>query len=145
MAERGVVTEVSLTAALTRAAHEVASSVQRAVKDEGFSFDQWLVIESLAGSHGMAMAELAANTKVTGPTLTRVVDRLVTTATVYREVDATDRRRVLVYLSPRGRAVYRRLAPKVAELESELLERIPEPAVVLSGLRSLHSTEAPAE
>lgn len=110
-----------LTRALTRAVRAVTSRVEDVLRPEGLSLDQWLVLEALAEEHGQAMAELAARTSVTGPTLTRVVDKLVSTATVYREVDPDDRRRVRVYLSPRGRSLHKRVAVKVAEVEHDLL------------------------
>lgn len=110
-----------LTRALTRAVRAVTGQVEGVLRPEGLSLDQWLVLEALTEEHGLAMAELAARTSVTGPTLTRVVDKLVSTATVYREVDSTDRRRVRVYLSPRGRSLHKRVAPKVADMERTLL------------------------
>lgn len=49
-------------------------------------------------------------------TLTRVIDRLVEVSLIYRRGDLGDRRRVLVFLSARGRSLHRRLA---AALERE--------------------------
>ncbi|WP_216213129.1 MarR family winged helix-turn-helix transcriptional regulator [Amycolatopsis aidingensis] len=106
---------------LTRAARVVTFRVEQLLKPEGFSLDQWLVVEALAEQRGLSMADLATRTMVTGPTLTRVVDKLVSNAVVYREVDAEDRRRVRVYLSPRGRAAYKRIAAKIGKVERELL------------------------
>lgn len=110
-----------LTRALTRAARAVTSQVEAVLRPDGLTLDQWLVLEALAEERGLAMAELATRTSVTGPTLTRVVDRLVTTAAVYREVDASDRRRVRVYLSPRGRTLHKRVAARVTDVEHTLL------------------------
>ncbi|MBA8961576.1 DNA-binding MarR family transcriptional regulator [Rhodococcus percolatus] len=42
------------------------------------------------------MADLIVRTAANGATLTRIVDRLVSTAAVYREVDSVDRRKVRV-------------------------------------------------
>lgn len=116
-----------VTQLLVRLVRTATTQVEAILKPEGLVFDQWLVIEALARQRGQTMAELATRTMVTGPTLTRVVDRLVTNATVYREVDANDRRKVRVYLSPRGRLAYRRIAAKVREVERKLLERTADP------------------
>lgn len=129
--------ETPLTRALARAARTGAARVEQVLRPEGFSLDQWLVVETLATEGGLAMAQLATRTMATGPTLTRVVDRLVTTATVYREVAADDRRKVLVYLSPRGYATFRRIAPRVREAEQELLSRLSAPESVLEALGHL--------
>ncbi|RSM77571.1 MarR family transcriptional regulator [Amycolatopsis sp. WAC 01375] len=121
MGTRGVATAgTSLTGSLTRAARAVAGKVEQVLAKEGLTLDQWLVLDALSGKGGLAMADLADRTLATAPTLTRVVDKLVTTAQAYREVDAADRRRVLVHLSTRGRATYRRVAAKIAEVEARL-------------------------
>ncbi|ONI70407.1 MarR family transcriptional regulator [Actinosynnema sp. ALI-1.44] len=126
-----------LTQLLTRVVHAVTAQVESVLKPEGLTIDQWLVIEALATRRGLTMAALADHTTATGPTLTRVVDRLVTTATVYREVDPDDRRKVRVYLSPRGRATHKRIATKVREIERAVLERSGDPAAVLTLLTDL--------
>ncbi|EOD64494.1 MarR family winged helix-turn-helix transcriptional regulator [Amycolatopsis vancoresmycina] len=111
----------SLTSALTTAARGVAAVVEAVLKPDGLGLDHWLVLQALAAGEGLTMTELAGDTLVTGPTLTRVVDRLVTNALVYREVAPEDRRRVRVYLSPRGKAAHKRLAARVHETEERLL------------------------
>ncbi|OXM43536.1 MarR family transcriptional regulator [Amycolatopsis alba] len=121
MGTSGVATAgMSITGSLTRAARAVAAMVEQVLAKEGLTLDQWLVLDALSGKGGLAMADLADRTLATAPTLTRVVDKLVTTAQAYREVDAADRRRVLVHLSARGRATHRRVAAKVSEVEAGL-------------------------
>ncbi|WP_370935325.1 MarR family winged helix-turn-helix transcriptional regulator [Amycolatopsis sp. cg13] len=112
--------EASLIRALTRTARAVTLRIEPLLKEEGLSLDGWLVLDALAAGDGLTMTELAGHTLVTGPTLTRVVDRLVTTAAAYREVDAEDRRRVRVYLAPRGRSAHQRATAKLGELGKEL-------------------------
>ncbi|MFK0246577.1 MarR family transcriptional regulator [Amycolatopsis azurea] len=134
MGTRGVATAgMSITGSLTRAARAVAAQVEQVLAKEGLTLDQWLVLDALSGKGGLAMADLADRTLATAPTLTRVVDKLVTTAQAYREVDAADRRRVLVHLSARGRATYRRVAAKVSEVEA----RLDVPDELLTALRGL--------
>ncbi|MBW4720517.1 MarR family winged helix-turn-helix transcriptional regulator [Saccharothrix obliqua] len=110
-----------LTRALTRAVRVVTGHVEEVLRPDGLTVDQWLVLAALAEERGLTMTELTARTPASGPTVTRVVDKLVGTALAYREVDPEDRRRVRVYLSPRGRALHKRLAGKVADVERRLL------------------------
>lgn len=70
---------------------------------------EWRTLSALAESSGQAMTELAEFVLVPPPTLTKLVDRLVSDNLVYRRIDPTDRRRVLVALTPRGRRLHRRL------------------------------------
>ncbi|WP_037077922.1 MarR family winged helix-turn-helix transcriptional regulator [Pseudonocardia spinosispora] len=114
-------TETNLVRALVRATRAVTTHLEPTLRDAGLTLDQWLAIDALHQAGGLTMSELATATAVTGPTLTRVVDRLVMTAVVFREVDAADRRKVRVYLAPRGRTTHRKLSPKLAAAERDLL------------------------
>ena len=68
------------------------------------------------------MSEIAAAIVVPGPTLTKIIDRLVNAAAVYRLVDCRDRRRVLAFLSEDGRAQHDEVAPRVAGVEQATLD-----------------------
>lgn len=127
----------SLVRALSRATRTIATRVEPTLKEAGLTLDQWLVLDALAGSRGSTMTGLGTDTRLTGPTLTRVVDRLVMTALAFREVDSADRRRVRVYLSPRGRAAHRRVSGKLTELERELLAATDMPTTLLTSLDQL--------
>ncbi|MGE3253441.1 MarR family transcriptional regulator [Pseudonocardia sp.] len=89
------------------------------------TIDQWRVVDLLADGEGHPMSEIAAAIVVPGPTLTKIVDRLVDAATVYRLVDSRDRRRVLAFLSDDGRALHTELAPRVADIEQAALATVP--------------------
>ncbi|WP_369133393.1 MarR family winged helix-turn-helix transcriptional regulator [Modestobacter sp. I12A-02662] len=100
-----------------------AASVGLAARVEGvlagaeLTLDQWRVLRTLVERGPLSMTELAGLTRVTGPTLTRIVDRLVERSLLYRNVDAADRRRVVVHAGDRGRALEGSLAPRIAEAE----------------------------
>ena len=102
-----------------RAAHMLAEHVEDALAGSSITPDQWRVLIHLYEERGCTMSELAAAASLTGPTLTRLVDRLTTSALAYRNADPTDRRRVMVHLSSRGRSLVRRLHPRVLAAEAE--------------------------
>lgn len=118
------------TRILVRASRTTTARLEQTLLPEGFSLDRWLVVDALALEPGLPMAALAERTAVTGPTLTRVVDRLVSTALVYREVDVHDRRKVRVYLSRRGHARHQRVMEQLAAVERDLLDRAGGPSVL---------------
>ncbi|RJO77561.1 MarR family transcriptional regulator [Nocardia panacis] len=120
----------SLTARVMTAARQVGAAIEAQLAPEQLGVDDWLVIEALAEVPELAMSELRSRTLTSAPTLTRVIDRLVTRALVYREVDAEDRRRVRLQLSKRGIELYRRLAPNIQAAEHSWLTENPEPAAV---------------
>lgn len=113
--------DVGLAAALAAASRRVHAHIQAVVSPEGLTVEQWSVLDHVARTPGaLSMSAVAEASGLTGPSLTRAVDKLVTTALMFREVDADDRRRVLVDLSKRGVEVHARVAPQVAAAEHKL-------------------------
>lgn len=107
---------------LHRAAAQVSSRVARTLRGEGFTVEQWRVLDCLVRYGDTPMSEIASVVLLPAPTLTRLVDKLVSLALVYRATDLADRRRVLVQVSGRGRALHDRLVPLVLQAEAEALE-----------------------
>jgi MarR family transcriptional regulator, organic hydroperoxide resistance regulator len=120
----------SLTVALHQALARVSQHVEEVTAREGLSLAHWLVVCQLAERGERTMGELVAATGLNDSTLTRVVDRLATSALLYREADPTDRRRVRVSLSNRGRELHDRLAPDVAARETTLVDGLEGPDLV---------------
>lgn len=114
----------SLTVALNQALDQVSQRVEEITVREGLSLQQWMVLRQLAERGDQAMGDLVRATRFNDSTLTRIVDRLATRGWIYREVDPTDRRRVRVSLSARGRALHQRLAPSVEERERALVDAL---------------------
>ena len=109
----------SMSAVVLRAARRLTAFVEAELQESGLGIEHWLAMDALASSAGLTMAELQASTLTAGPTLTRVVDRLVTQALAYREVDQFDRRKVRVFLSKRGTTLHRSLRDAIAPVEVE--------------------------
>jgi DNA-binding MarR family transcriptional regulator len=89
--------------------------------EAGVSVEQWRVMSLLADGAGHTMTEVADFALLPGPTLTKLVDGLVSDNIVYRRVDQLDRRRVRIYLTPRGRETHEILHQLVADHHDELL------------------------
>jgi len=116
--------------------HHVTNRVSAALREQRSSLEEWRVLSLLSDGAGRSMGEVAEFALLTAPSATKLIDRMVSANLVYRRVDAHDRRRVLVFLSVRGRAVYRRLRPVVdaslddvdeeplRDLARELLRRV---------------------
>ena len=86
------------------------------------TIEGWRVLGALRSGDGLTMSDISAAMMTPPPTLTRIVDKLVDGGFVLRRVDATDRRRVLVYLSARGKNKVRRLAKQEALVKSALID-----------------------
>jgi DNA-binding MarR family transcriptional regulator len=125
---------VPLGRLLAQAERLLARRTEAALAAHGLTVDQWRVLDLLADGEGHTMSEIVAAIVVPGPTLTKIVDRLVDAAAVYRLVDARDRRRVLAYLSESGQALHARVAPDVAAAEEAALSALGPDAPVLLDL-----------
>lgn len=94
------------------------------------TIEGWRVLGALRGGEGFTMSEMSTAIAIPPPTLTRIVDKLVDGGFVLRRVDATDRRRVLIYLSARGKSKVRRLARQEAALKATLAEEFGEEGAI---------------
>ncbi|MDJ0458027.1 MarR family transcriptional regulator [Arthrobacter sp. NQ7] len=99
-----------------RIMHLLRKKATEALSAEGLSLDEWLVIDALT-SAPQTMTDLADYLCITGPTLTRIIDRLVSKAFVYREVEPGDRRKVRVHIASRGKAAHSKTAEELAHIE----------------------------
>ncbi|WP_168211665.1 MarR family winged helix-turn-helix transcriptional regulator [Ruania zhangjianzhongii] len=104
----------------------VHRDVAATLATEELSVDQWTVLDYLDDVGPCTMTALAGATGTNGATLTRIVDRLVSRALVYRNADSGDRRRVLVHVSERGREMTRDLRPRVRAAEQRATSELTE-------------------
>ncbi len=114
---------------LSQATSALAGRIAATLAEHDLTLDQWRVLHTLTETGPQTMSELVRETHITGPTMSRVVDKMVERALLYRNVDTDDRRRVVVHAADRGIALDHELAPRIREAEH-------------SGLVSLSSREA---
>lgn len=119
----GIAADSSAFALITAIERELTAVVAADLEPEGVTVEQWRVLDGLSHREGRSMSELATVAMLPAPTLTKIVDRLVAANLVHRRSDPYDRRRVLVLLTPRGRAVRSRL-DRVMRRHQLLLEEI---------------------
>lgn len=112
---------VSMSLLVNKVNARMARNLEKALGPGGPALDQWRVLDLLADGQGHPMIEIAGHVMVPAPTLTKVIDRLVDMALVYRRPDESDRRRVLVFLSDRGREVHSVLSPRVTQAEEQFV------------------------
>jgi DNA-binding MarR family transcriptional regulator len=111
----------------------------REAEQVGVHGAQLFAMQKLAEGPAASLGELARRTFTDPSSVSVVVTRLVERGLVSRTVDADDRRRVLIALTPAGRAIVRR-APRAAQARlvtaaQELPER--QLASLANGLRAL--------
>jgi DNA-binding MarR family transcriptional regulator len=90
----------------------------------GLTIPQWRVVAVLARSPGLSAAGVAERTAMDKVAVSRAVAGLVRSGRVRRLVAAADRRRSVLTLTARGRAVYRRIVPLALAYERRLLTEL---------------------
>ncbi|WP_242901987.1 MarR family winged helix-turn-helix transcriptional regulator [Actinomadura terrae] len=115
----------------------VAARLTAVLAEAGRGLDEWRVLGLLADGRGHAMTEVAEHAMLPPPTLTKLVDRMVSANLVHRRVDDGDRRRVLVFLTPRGRETHATLAAAIDAEWERLSDAVgPEEMALLGALLS---------
>src|SRR4051794_41837960 len=94
-----------LAHALSRAERSVTRQLARAMEEEGCTVEDWRILLLLADGRGHTMTEVAEFALVPAPSVTRIVDRMVTHGLLHRTADPSDRRRGRVPPPPRGGAL----------------------------------------
>ncbi|QKW32944.1 winged helix-turn-helix transcriptional regulator [Actinomadura sp. NAK00032] len=105
--------ELDLPRVLARVERDITARLGAALKTAGSTVEEWRVTSLLSDGAGHPMTEIAEHALLPAPTLTKVVDRLVSAGLVYRRPDEDDRRRILVFLSERGQEEVTRLTAAV--------------------------------
>jgi DNA-binding MarR family transcriptional regulator len=105
---------------LSQAERLVTGRLSAALDTRGLTLAQWRVLSLLADGAGHPMTEAAEFAMLPAPSLTKVVDRMVSSNLVYRRPDLRDRRRVLIYSTARGRRLHQRLARDLEPAERVL-------------------------
>lgn len=90
------------------------------LREEGLPVEQWRVLDALADGQGRAMTELSDQVLINLSALSKMIDRMVSRALIFRAPDQSDGRKVLVFISDRGLEIHRRIKPAVRERDASL-------------------------
>ena len=107
---------------LAQANRQVQKQLDDEFRAEGIPVEQWRILTLLSEKNGRSMSDLTHAALLNHPTLTKMIDRMVSDALVYRRADRADGRRVLIFISEHGRAVNERLNRLANQHQAELVE-----------------------
>ncbi len=107
---------------LAQANREINRQLDARFRKEGVPVEQWRILKVLSDGKGHSMGELAEAVLLNHPTLTKMVDRMVSDSLVYRVQDADDRRKVLMFSSDRGKTLTQRLNSLALSQEDHIAE-----------------------
>src|SRR5690349_3116835 len=105
---------------LFTASKAVRRAFDDALSSAGGSIPVWLVLTNLKAADWRSQHELARAVGIEGPTLTRHLDQLERQGLVLRRQDSSDRRAVVVELTPEGHEAHARLRDVVIAFDRRL-------------------------
>ncbi|MGB3180662.1 MAG: MarR family transcriptional regulator [Cyclobacteriaceae bacterium] len=111
---------------LDRTARRVKQYAQKKFKEGqfGITVDQWVVMKQLFQHNNLNQTELAELVSKDTPTLTRIIDLLVSKGYVARQVREHDRRSFLVHLTDEGSRKVETLRPEVKKIRLKAWENL---------------------
>ena len=107
---------------LAQGKREINRQLELRLSKEGVPVEQWRIQKVLSDGDGHSMGELADAVLLNHPTLTKMIDRMVSDTLVYRVQDPDDRRKVLMFISDRGKGLCKRLNSLAVDQEEHILE-----------------------
>jgi MarR family 2-MHQ and catechol resistance regulon transcriptional repressor len=117
---------LSLWVKLARASALFSQRSAEQIRSFGLTEPQFATLEALGHKGPMTLSELSRKQLVSGGNMTVVIDNLEKAGLARRVRSDTDRRAIMVHLTPKGGALLRRIFPRharhIARLASALTE-----------------------
>ncbi len=113
-----------VVAELQRATHATLHALAASLAELSLTGSEQNVLAALADGQVRSVGELANATGTKSSTLTSVLDRLERRGDLERDVDYTDRRSVLIRLTPTGRWTAAKVREAIKDIEKSALAGI---------------------
>src|ERR1700740_184139 len=110
----------SLVVLLRYCENKVRQRLQPLLDEADVSIEHWRIMALLREQPGLGAGAIAKGAVLPSASVTRHVDKLVERGMVVRRVDAEDKRRVVLALSPRGQDVADRLLAEERAVEETI-------------------------
>jgi len=107
---------------LLKARENSIAYVRPVLTEHGLTEQQWRVIRALQREGEMNAQDLAAESCILSPSLSRILNRLETDKIIVKKVDSQDQRALNIRLSAKGKRLHDRIGPKV-EKQYKLLSQ----------------------
>jgi homoprotocatechuate degradation regulator HpaR len=105
---------------LLRAREGVMSQFRGILNRHGLTEQQWRILRALLENSAMEPRQICEVCQLLSPSLAGVLARMEELGLVKRERMATDQRRVLVSITPKSRALAKKMAPPIEARYDEL-------------------------
>lgn len=113
-------TRMALPMALLRARETVMARFRPLLDAHGINEQQWRVIRVLAEHPSLDATDLAQRANILAPSLTRMIRSLTDRGLIRRDKDKGDGRRVLLSITPQGRALIDTVTPHATRIYQDI-------------------------
>lgn len=109
---------------LATAHRRMGARLTVALKPVGITIDMWSLLGTLKDEPGQSMTSLADSLSLNLPTVTKLMDRMVSDNLAYRKPHHSDRRRVLIFPTDRGLDLFHEADHIARELEENVQQEV---------------------
>lgn len=88
--------------------------------------EQWVILYSLYRKGGLTQVEIAELNYKHTPSISRTINNLVEKDLVFRQVQSTDRRKTIIFLTNKGKELVEQLYPRVLAVRQKSWEGLSE-------------------
>lgn len=110
--------------ALAAAHRSVEKSLRSRLKKHGVQIEAWRIMEALDTDPLLNMSDLAQVVLINPPTLSKLVDRMVSNGLVHRQVARNDQRQVNLLITDLGRKRMLQIRSEVEDEDHDLSSRL---------------------
>jgi DNA-binding MarR family transcriptional regulator len=96
---------------MNRLIAQMNQNLAEALRERGFTFQDWRVLAVLAAHEGANLTELAEATVIPQPSVSRLVANLARRGYIERQNAKTDSRVVHLHITTKGRSIYNKMLP----------------------------------
>lgn len=114
--------ETSLGNLLRRAHRGISRRLEEKIEAYGVTIGMWYFLRVLWEEDGITQSELSERIGVMGPTTVSALERIERSGWIDRQRDVNDRRKVIVRLTAKGRALGKKLIPLASQTIDEACE-----------------------
>lgn len=110
--------------ALAAANRAVNLSLAARLKQHGVQIEAWRIMETLDGDQRLTMGELAEIVLINPPTLSKLVDRMVSDGFVHRHVAQNDHRQVNLLITALGQKRMIQIRQEIQDQDEQIFQKL---------------------
>lgn len=92
------------------------------LKDYEITPEQWLILRRLSCEHGISQKEVALRCEKDQPTTARILESLISKGMIEKKNSESDRRVSLVYITEKGKRIFKETIPIEKKIWEEITE-----------------------